>query len=385
MVFDVLVISAFQRGDWLATTLKEKNLKIAVLDMSYLLEDKGEEDPFGYFLSYELQNSQIHFLESFCKTKKESFQILLKEGPFKAGHQLTDFWLSQSEFQPSWDYLWACSYSSEEEKKRLKKEVEKSSFTVSWLSFLSHTLASSVYCDSYEKLQGKPLLFCDTWCRREKRGRFDDKSFLEKQGVLVLTPKKTLSFFKKGRRKKIQFDDLGQMEARHLVVSLNHKELEKIGIPLKTSYESKKPLLLWAKMSVNSSVWEKEWGDHFLWLLNKEFSWTHENLCVIQNLGDSLDIWLRLPYAFQETQYKDRLLDTQAQLLRHFESKMPQGSLKVLQNLTCMPSLPVWKEGEKRKTQISSGIWWDSVECSRRLDWQGRFFHQEKILKEMKL
>ena len=50
MPFDVLVLSAFERGDWLAGELKEKNLNVVLCDVSQLLEDSFVGDPLAFFL-----------------------------------------------------------------------------------------------------------------------------------------------------------------------------------------------------------------------------------------------------------------------------------------------------------------------------------------------
>ena len=326
----------------------------------------------------------MNFLEHACQTKPTSFHILLKEGPFIAGHPLTDFWLSQNDFKLSWEYLFEYPRLSRKERKESRKVLEKKPFCFSWLAYLSHFLASSYYYDSYTDLKNEPLFFHDIWYGRYKTERFYHESFAEKQKVLVLNPIKPMSSFRLGKVKKIKFDDLGEIEAQKLVISLNENELKDIGFSFQTPYKKQKPLLFWSKMSLKSSCWQSHWGERFLWLHNKDFSWTHENLCVIQNLGDRLEVWLRLPYCFQYPDYRDRLLSTQSKFLETFQKKIPVGNLKVLKELELVRSLPVYRREEKKqKMEMAYGVWWDSVELSRRLDWKGRFDHQEKIIEEM--
>ena len=328
----------------------------------------------------------MEFLQHDHEIQQEAFQVLRKEGPFIAQHSLTHFWLSSEELKFCWDYLFSFSSLDEKEKEKRREKILKMPFSSSWLVHLSDSLSLSTYEESFHTLSQNPLLIPENWCHRVERQGGD--SYLKKAKVPFFQDLGKLESYEFKKNKKFfKFQNFDTFSTDRLIISLNFEELEELGISFVHSHRKAGPLFFWSKMFLKPSFWSEAWGHHMVWIEALDFFWTHENLCVIQKVQDGLVVWVRLPACCRLPKFQGRLRQLEEVILTRLTRKIPLGELTVLENLKPVSLFPVYERpsGPKKLSSLKpmKGVWWDSVEASGRLDWQGRFHHQQNILKEM--
>lgn len=191
---DVVLVSVFGRGNWLAAELKNEGFSVTLIDLSGSMGRWAPEDwegPFGLFRSESLRPSQFSRLieEDYQDAMDRGFAVWLKQGPLELTGPLTGFMLDRLDVSDELrHYLMDFDSANESAKSQWRQMFQDRPFQSTWLAQLAHNLASPVFISSAQSVtRGRPLpLFSPLFVRRvTRRGREKSLDWLESIGVTV--------------------------------------------------------------------------------------------------------------------------------------------------------------------------------------------------------
>ena len=190
---DVVIVSNWGRGAWLAHQLQQKAFRTTVFDVSALqpvLSSAEREGPFGVFLPSHLSDLQKHYLcgDNFYSIQ-QGFSVFTSQGPVEFRGPLNNFFMETwKDFQFSHSILSNLPSSFSEDRfgfsDRKKARKVKGSIESNWLLCLAKEFAGS-YLEQSEPLHYKfRPLFSDYVLRESSQRYFSDLKYsLQKEGV----------------------------------------------------------------------------------------------------------------------------------------------------------------------------------------------------------
>jgi hypothetical protein len=313
----VVVVSIFGRGHWMAVELARKGIPTLLLDVTEQMGAWKSEDaigPFGFFKTEELseiQNERL-FKDGKPQLVPQGLTLWLKSGPFELKGPVTEHRAKALQIPDE-----VMNYVSG---KNLGGHLQKLSFEQNWLAHLSHQFLSTTYSlaaeaagssmrvplfasyyvnSSNEKSAAKSLDQNLKWC--ESHGVKVVRAELRD---LAFSDRKTLSGF------EIKTDSSGQIQilkTEEVVWCLSGEETSMLGSKIQTTL---------FPHGVESSEWSwvryqvkvKELGSQSaltraqipldsLVIEDLMLPWTHENFIVLQKISDSdvFNAWIRVP------------------------------------------------------------------------------------------
>lgn len=409
---DVVIASAFGRGNWLAAELADKGMSVALVDVSESLGRWAPEDwegPFGFLQSEKISAGQLTRLthEDYHDAIDDGFVIWTSEGPMDLKGLLAGYWLSQSpaleicrSHLSQWD-----SFKSQSQRQSWVDEVFHKEFKESWLVHLAHQLASNVFMENAESvLYGDPLpLFSSFFVRRvSRRGYQKGLDWVRDKGVKVFSGSKVKDLLGEGktwRGIEIQGEWSGALLAQNLVWMLSSHETEKLSEKLLQFLYPKgaaKASWVWVRYRLRMDLGEYRSTVPLKFVLidDPALCWTHSNFALIQRTvkEEDFDCWIRIP---SHSRFHRAYLDEQSlQLMDLLKKKLPFASPQILDmpqdylyeyDDLGPPLYPVFTlENLKNfKTASFRNIFFGGPEFGTRLDWTGRFQWQQKILQAL--
>jgi hypothetical protein len=406
--FDVVIVSAQGRENWMALELMRQGKKVAVLDYSPKMSLWAPEDlegPFGVFQSRQNQPSQMARLadEEPLLNQDVGWVVWPKSGPVEMTGPLSKFQLdSLKQNESVLEYVRIADTKSDEEKSRLKSLMEHLPFNQTWLAELSHQLASTIYAENREgHLFSTPLpLFAPFFIRRlTRRGIANGRVRLLESGVVILDNPGDIRFdINEG---KIQLAVCGDhpIKAKNWIWLLSTAETQ-FALPVAFGqvfpHGLLKPEWQWMRYRIKTEVSPQvaQLPDNFVLLEDVFLSWTHENLAIFQrtNRPDDFDFWIRVP---STQRFNKEYIEKKGELvIDQFRRRLP----KLVAHISDWPQETIYKETElgpslypvfdsqqrrKFKTSNFSGFHFGGPEFWNSLNWGGRFRHHEKILAKL--
>lgn len=407
---DVTIISAFGRGHWLASELRENGYKVSLVDVTSRLGRWAPEDwegPFGFFHTEQLKASQIERLteEDYHEAVDEGFTLLLKDGPIEFKGVLSQFWLNQKSLHGFCsDYLSSFDHIKAEDRKKVAQQIMDISFSKTWLIHLAHQLASNTYSSNAESVKySSPLpLFASYSLRRvSRRGLEKSLNWCQSKGVDIYKLSELQDYSVDENKKhcvELKSDDWsGVLKSENLIWCLSSEESEHI---LSTKF-----LKMVYPKSLLSSSWSwvrfrvqldkvpatQNLPMKFFMIQSLQMPWTHDNFLAIQQTVkvEDYDVWLKIPS--QHRFRRDYLKTLGDKITEILSSRIPQSQAQIID----MPqdyqydyqvlgpsrfSLYENDELKKHLSRLNKSISYSTPETWERMDWVGRFQHDEKIL-----
>ena len=336
--FDVVILSAFGRGQWLACALQSQGLEVALVDFFGFTQKWKPEDiegPFGFFHS-GLSSSQMDFLMvgDVVELSSVGFVFWLPSGPlelrgplyFHGAQTLGLHEKVKRELQAQRNF-------SKKERKAWQESCLKEDFASFWPIYMAHQLSSShLFSGPQFSCSGaEPLpLFSPFFIRyATANGYRRTLDYLSHKGVSVYTCTEAPDFsFVKKKPLKLAFIELEggkKLKSTLFISTLSGEESYFISPQMGQS--------LWPKgFAKREWSWVRyrfrmEEGPqsailplHFALLQDPYAPWTHDNLALVQRtfFPQIFNLWLRLSSA---KCFDASYLDRQVKRVLHFWQK----------------------------------------------------------------
>lgn len=412
--YDVILVSAFGRGNWLASELsRQASLKVCLIDVSEQFGRWSAEDwegPFGIFQSENLSQTQLGRLshDDYSDLNPQGLTLWLKNGPVDFMGPITQFWLeTESPLLHLKKYLvqWESSVQSSDQL-NLVRSLQNRTFDKSWMIHFAHQWASTQFHDNaHGAEQGSPLSIFSPWMTRRssRKGLGKSLEWCTDRGVETFSKSQLIDFEFEGREIKgveIKSDKKsGALSAHNFVWCLSSQETEYLLKRRSLQLFPKgsvTPQWFWVRYRVDVDLgnYDRTIPDHFVMIQDNRLTWTHDNLLVMMKTvnDQSFDVWARIPHhqRFQKSvlqrlsdqiveKVKDRIPDSSPEL-----THMPQELNYSYEELG--PALfPVYNPQDLKKPPIQSlsNLFGLSPETWERLDWTGRFQNDELVFQQI--
>ncbi len=409
---DIVIVSAFGRGNWMAAAVAAQGLKVTLVDVSEALGRWAPEDwegPLGFFMSEKLAPSQLARMneEDDYESVDEGFTLWLKSGPLDLKGHLSNHWLKTNPaLATAQSYLTEFDGFNFEDFKRWAEKIESMGFVGSWLIHLAHHLGARVFTDNAQAFkQGRPLPLFAPWALRRvtRKGAQRSLDWVESQGARVYRSAQLMDIRLEGKLfqgLEIKSPSLsGVVLADQLLWMLTSEESFHVSEPLGALLFPKGPIQYeWSWIRFRVAM---ELGEYLHTLPPKlvmveelYLPWTHSNLLVVDrtvNLQD-VDVWMRVPnhLRFQRA-YLDNCLE---QILKTLADRIPHSNPKKVE----MPQEYHYAQGELgpsrhglyspealeklRPLKLKNALY-DGPEFWPALDWTSRFVAQQKAMQAL--
>jgi hypothetical protein len=408
---DVVIISAYGRGHWIAAELKSRGLSVSLADVTEHVGRWSPEDvegPFGLFqtpLVTSLQKARLDE-EDYAELVEDGFVVWLKGGPLDMRGPHAAYLASRAGIDDAMlEYVRLGEQMPEKRRSELLKKWAAGPFARSWFVNLAHSLGSNESSSSRQAQDyGRPLPLTEPLQLRRVSRRGAEKSlqWVESQGVKVFSKAKIREFAHEGSEfYAVELEDVtnGLLRADRFVWCLSSSETKKYSARLFAALFPNGELLadwVWTRYRVvlDDTPVAAAVPAKVLVIGDVALQWTHANLLWLQRTtGDStFDVWLRLPemHRFQKA-YLERLGEETIQLLR---SRLPGVDVKITEwpqeysydAAVLGPALYQLYDPDRRRKfrpRRFRNLQFDGPETWASLDWTGRFASQQKIVDEI--
>ena len=393
---DILIVSTFGRGHWLAAELAERGLSVHLMDLTkhmgrWIPEDI--EGPFGLFTDplTSLQKERL-IQEDYLDLVENGLTIWLHNGPLDMKGYNFSYRFQKSGYPESLK-----EYLSESHKQG--EYIKNMSFEKNWLAHLAHQLASNTFKNNTQGMDcGSPLPFMLNYFVRRvsRRGYQKNCDWLQSKGVHISYPSSIEKISTHRSKCKSLEDGEAEVTSDQFIWCLSSEESQvftpKIYKKLfPHGYLSAQWYWLRYRIQLDPDEWLQALPIKFIILEDIHRPWTHTNLCMVQKTPKeyNYDVWLRLPYTYRRQKFS--LEEISQDILKKFKQKIPFCQPQLLDmpqdyNYTeeeLGPGLfPVYKDLLLKKNSRLSlkNFHFDGPEIWSSLDWLGRFKSQNNIL-----
>jgi hypothetical protein len=407
----VVVVSVFGRGHWLAADIAQKGIPVLLLDVSSQMGPWKSEDafgPFGFFQSEGLSQLQMEKLMSDgdADPAGQGLTLWLKSGPFELRGPVTKHRARALHIPDEvMDYVAG---------KNSGAGLRKLSFQQNWLAHLSHQFLSTTYALAPEAMGSsrRSPLFANYFIRRIENKPMEQnlKSGFEwcrSLGVRVVPGElldlafadgKTLNGF------EIKTDQVQILKMKQVVWCLSGEETLKLGKKIQEQlfpHGVVEPEWVWVRYQVRikdlnsqSVLTRTQIPASSLLIEDVMLPWTHENYIVLQKTSekDRLNAWIRIP---AQQRFQKQYLEEHGQgVLRVLGDRIHDNEV-VIHELPSEAQSTFGEMGPSRfpiyarhvagqvKRKSLSNIFWDGPECWVTYHAEGVFEKQGQIAKEL--
>ena len=407
---DLIVVSAFGRGNWLAANLARQGLSATLVDVSDALGHWAPEDwegPFGIFQADWIRDSQNTRLneEDYTDIESDGFVLWLNDGVLDTGGPVSSHRLEKrgvTEEQKS--YVANFHSMKPDELNKLRKSFYGAEFKKNWFLHFSHSLAANSFSENSNAMdRGRPLpMFAPHGVRRVSRRGYDQNlKWVESWGAKVLKANKIKDLSSNSgfiQSLEIESDWSGVLSAEQYVWCLSGIESLHLSASVANTLY---PQVIWPSWQwqrfrfkfEGADVW-KSLPSHLVAIEDLGLPWTHENMMVLQKSvnDEDFDVWMRLPHS--QRFHREYIQEKSRAAIQLLEARLP-GVRVQLQNLPQEFEYDEKDLGPARfplfdTTQVSkykTGSWinlhYDGPEIWELLDWSSIFLNQSKIADEI--
>lgn len=338
--FDVVIVSAFGRGHWLAREFQRSQMKVLLLDVSAQLGSWPGEDSEGPFGVSKLDRFESSFFERLqegdpIETVENGWTFWLKNGPLEFKGPLTLFHADQHQISIRWLELLSKGEVLP------KSEIEGVPFVKSWPLALAQQMAATQYRPAALALDGGrpiPLTanFGVRFATRQGLGR--NLQWLQNGGVTTSDHSVILDVALSSRNEiaglELKGELSGLVRGLQFVWNLTDAETQFLSPKLREHlYSGVPPTAAWCwvryRLASQAKMELERIPLHTVVIEDQEAPWTHENVIILQKTASEgrLDAWIRIP---APQRFNKDYLGLQAQrILQVMHSRLPQAGFEV--------------------------------------------------------
>lgn len=403
---DVAVISAFGRGDLLATELKTRGMKVALIDVTESLGERDLADvegPFALVRPTPLLPSHLEWLMTHSYPEIPQGSCLwLRRGPIEMRGPLAGFYAAaHPEVSLFRDYF-AAWLELSGRRGDISKKIARREFKDIWMVQFAHSLACHQFLPSVEasrigepfplnQTAQNPLFEADIFSHTFEVAKSTGVTAVRSEGVSDIQ-------FVKNRMTDIEFI-LGRKEvlsAKSWVWCLSGEETrlmsetvaEKLfprGVA-EAGWSWRRFRASFAHAKMNVTKWSEQIPGHTLLIDDIYLPWTHENLVILKHRADGKtvdqwDVWVRMPRSMSRNPASMQKISTR--LTEILKQRIPHLQMEL--ELPFEEEAPLYPVFEPQNLSRSSfppfiNFVLEAQETIPRLDWAGRFQKQVETL-----
>lgn len=342
---EVCVVSAFNRGQWLAAALAEKNFKVKLIDVSSSLGRWAPEDwegPFGLVQLENLSPMQLERLseDDYSENVEPGFTLWLKERPLELQGPLALHSMEAMGLNKAYELL--KDYHKKQELGPLQEYIDKNGFDKSWMLYLAYFFDNYFYQvgtpDFKEGVPLWPVTLGVQIRRATRRGLEKSLQWCESKGVECFRDVNFKDIQMDGRACRgveISSSWSGVLQSDYYVWMLTGEESLHLNPKLVENLFPQGILHMnWSWVRYRLTLKESDLYDSiplkFTMINDIHLPWTHDNFCIVQkgvSKGD-LDVFIRVPshHRFQ----KEYLEKMGVRVLNELCDRLPTKAIEIL-------------------------------------------------------
>ena len=401
--YDLVVVSAFGRGNWLANEFASRGWRVELLDATSQLGKFNTHDvegPFGLLEGQDLQPSQRARLadEGEFHPVASGFTLWPPAGPLELRSEVTPFHLRAREIPYEVESYLRLPDQSTKEAGRDRSGLRKLQYNHSWLAQFAHALTSAAHHENYVALESESVapLFTPYGLRQlTSQGSAKGLQTSQSLGVVVHSDVEITDFKLEGKTAAtVSYRDANNSEtterARAFVWCFSFEETKRLSDLLaralfphgwpeapwgwqRISFDAN-PSDLLAMIPLSVAVID-----------DVDLAWTRANLIVLRRREGSprFDAWMKVPTWMKREPAS--FAQVRHEVKVNLEKRFPGvGLADVAEEMT--PLLwPMWSKEEFADIQgklaplKAANIFFSAPGVWTSLDWLGRFRHERGI------
>lgn len=309
MKSEVVLVSAFGRGHWLAASLAKESIDTTLIDVSHLMGVWPPEDiegPFGFFKSEKLTESQFERL-SYDDPYAEvpcGWSLWTGKGPLEFKSATTRYMLDKLAMPPELKEV----ISSAQASRKVYQNLDAYKFSESWLLHLAHQWCSNQFMPNEQGAQqGHASVLTATFMTRKSTRLGHEKSleWLKSQQVKVIKPQSLEDISLDGPRVsgiELLGDRKGVFKLEQLAWLLSSEETyflnEKLG---QKFFPKGKAESQWSwvryRVGIEACRERDNLPAYFVMIPEMDLTWAHQNFMILlrTSLENQFDCWIRVP------------------------------------------------------------------------------------------
>ncbi len=402
-IFDLVIVSAFGRGNWLANEFASRGWRVELLDATSQLgqfSDHDLEGPFGLLEGSDVQPSQRARLvdEGEFHGVASGFTLWLPEGPLELRSEVTPFHLRSREIPFEVEGYLRNPDQTSKEAARERRGLKKLQYTHSWLAQFAHALTSAAHHENYIALESESVAPLFTpYGIRQLTPHGTGKGFQVSQtlGVTVRSEIEIKDFrFEDKVAVSLSYRDAkdGEMtdRARAFAWCLSFDETKQLSDSLvRALFPNNWPEAPWAWQRIS---FEATPADLLAMIPlsvavigDVDLAWTRANLILLRRREGAthFDAWMKVPtWMKRETASFEQV---RSEVKANLESRFPGVVLNEVKEKMTPLLWPIWSRDEFAEIQgplsplNSPNLFFSSPGLWKSLDWLGRFRHENGI------
>lgn len=410
---DVVIISAYSRGNWLASELASRGWKVTLVDVTESLgawEPEDAEGPFGLLEASDLFPSQkTHLLEEGGIVGINSgFTLWLKNGPIECRSELSAYQLDGHRIPKAVESYLRLPGLPDKEAARMRDSLAKLPFSETWLAHFAHQLPSTLYAENHRALKATemPLPIFAPFAIRQASTVAATRGLkaCQASGVKIRQKACVKDIRLSGRAIdviEIQDDQAGIERGKTYVWLLSSAETEQSSKNVAKILFPDGALLpewFWCRYRVDfdqTGSWrDDQFPAHAVIVEDPLLPWTHTNVIVLRKRAQkgTYDAWVRLPgrargdrpYLEKIGQEIEGCLKGRMPLFRPKVVGLPAEARVPLDQLGPAP-VPVFSKAEMRSFHPLrlTNLFYCGPEYWTFLDWTGQYRAQNQLLAKL--
>jgi len=342
---DIVIVSAFGRGIWLASEMAKNGNNTTYIDVSQRLGRSKPEDwngPFPLLKTNQVSEAQWQFLTSGSTLEPvtEGFTFWLSSGPLELQGPLFEFLRNKIHIHPDVvRYVRDFNTLSESERRIMRYKIEKMSGRENWLAYFSHQIASTVFLSRSTMEENIPLgLFSPCYVRQVTEETLQSQyARLRQAGVKLFLNARIEDLSIQSRvidGIEIAGERSGIIPGKKFVWMLSAEETKRFGNRVVASLFPDGVIeasWCWVRFSLNIAEGPERDVLPAAFVLAKDahLPWTHANLCLVERTEkpETFRVWMRV--ASGRRFQRSYLTEMSQGLVNEFKRRVPAVDVSV--------------------------------------------------------
>lgn len=394
---NIVVVSLFGRGHYIASLLSQNNYKVKLLNLSspdlYPVNIENVIGPFDFFKNH-LDSLQNAFLASFIKFQNTSsgFTLWPKLGPidfqtFIKNYSIEHCGLSVENIE----YLGNTHLLSPKEKKTLQTSLDDMPHLKNWLSKLAHQLPSSKWLDNYD-LKTNTTKILDFFNKKQVAQAScntlqNSLDWCRSNAVEVISVEADLSISKKANQiQSISYTNTENKQKEtafcdQLIWTAHSQETKDLcpKVFLDLYQKALSPEWQWQKITthINEQYQPDFTNDSFVMINDLELNFSGDNLVIVKKtaMPNVWQLWMLLPYKYSPDLMIKDTFDT------FFKDRIPKLKIEKidLPEKNAKSFFPVFAAHKNAFEKTTNNIHFCNFEHCHNLDWSGFLNFQKQM------